>query len=157
NEENERASRNERTALRNLYLSQMGQAHLAWKDGQVGRVLDLLDAQEPQRTGGHDFRGFEWDYLRRLCQAGHTVLMRQQQSLVALAYSPDGKIVASISSTLRPDGTIKGSISEPVRSDLKLWDAATGKELRSLEFFCPPLHGSIAFSPDSMRIAAFGE
>jgi hypothetical protein len=38
----------------------------AEKDGQVGRVLDLLDAQEPSRTDGHDFRGFEWFYLRRL-------------------------------------------------------------------------------------------
>jgi WD40 repeat protein len=155
--ESERAGRNERTArqsqweaLRSLYFSRVGQAHLAWKDGQVGRVLDLLDAQEPQRNGGHDFRGFEWYYLRRLCQAGHTILGGRQQPLHAVAYSPDGKIVASASGSgfLLPD--------ERRRPELKLWDAATGKELRSLDGYTPSdLLGSLAFSPDGMRVAAF--
>jgi WD40 repeat protein len=153
NQESERAGRGERAAresqreaLRNLYISQMGQAHLAWKDGQVGRVLDLLDAQRPQRHGGHDLRGFEWYYLRRLCQAGHSILVQQQQPFEAVACSPDGKIVASVS-------------SDPL--ERKLWDATTGKELRSLEGLAPSSRagshrmGSLAFSPDGMRVAAF--
>jgi WD40 repeat protein/tRNA A-37 threonylcarbamoyl transferase component Bud32 len=149
NQESERARQSQREALYNLYLSQMGQAHLAWKDGQVGRALELLDAHEPGRTAGPDFRGFEWYYLRRLCQAGETLLARQQQPLQAVAYSPDGKIVASASMALLPD--------DHRRPELKLWDAATGKELRSLEGYAPGFGlGSLAVSPDGARVASFG-
>jgi WD40 repeat protein/predicted Ser/Thr protein kinase len=147
NEESERASRNELNALRNLYLSQMGQAHLAWKEGQVGRVLDLLDAQEPGRNGGHDFRGFEWYYLRRLCRASHRILARQPQAFRAVAFRPDGKLVASVSGHLLAD--------DREQPELKLWDPATGKELRTLEGYAATLYsfGSLAFSPDGSRVA----
>src|SRR5262249_5719899 len=53
--ETARARQSEFTTLHNLYLSQMNQASLSWQAGQVGRVRELLDAQRPQRTGGHDF------------------------------------------------------------------------------------------------------
>jgi WD40 repeat protein/tRNA A-37 threonylcarbamoyl transferase component Bud32 len=157
NDESERAGRSEREArqsqhdaLRNLYLSEMGQAHLAWKAGQVGRVLDLLDAQEPSRKGGHDFRSFEWYYLRRLCQAGHTTLVRGQQPLAAVAYSRDGKLLASASGS----GWNKDKPGPP---QLKLWDPHAGSELRSLEGYAPSLIlGSLAFGPDGKRVAGFG-
>src|SRR5207302_3467403 len=68
------ARQSELTALLNLYVSQMSQAHLAWEASQVGRVRELLDAQTPQRTGGHDFRGFEWHYLRRLLHSERLTL-----------------------------------------------------------------------------------
>jgi WD40 repeat protein/serine/threonine protein kinase len=149
--ENEQTARqSQEQAIHNLYLSQMGQAHLAWKDGQVGRVLDLLNAQKPERTGGHDLRGFEWYYLRRLCQAGQTVLVRQEQPFYGVAYSPDGKTVASTSGPLFPG---RGG-----RSELKLWDVATGKEVRSFEDHASGFaEQTIAFSPDGTRIAAFGD
>jgi hypothetical protein len=89
--EKEHANEQRLLAVRNFYLSQMGQAYLAWKDGQVGRVLDLLDAQEPRGPDAPDFRGFEWYYLRRLCQASHTVLARRGKGLSAVAYSLDGR------------------------------------------------------------------
>jgi WD40 repeat protein len=145
--DNEQTAReSQEQVIHQLYLSQMGQAHLAWKDGQVGRVLDLLGAQEPERTGGHDLRGFEWYYLRRLCQAGHTVLARQEQPFYGVAYSPDGKLLAATSGPLRPD--------RAGRWDLKLFDAATGKELRSLDGYASVLtQGNIAFSRDATRIA----
>jgi WD40 repeat protein len=162
NGESERAGRNERAArqsqqqaLRNLYLAQMGQAHLAWKDGQVGRVLDLLESQEPQRNGGHDFRGFEWYYLQRLCRASHTILARQQKPLHGVAYSPDGTIVASASApsvVARPE---RGAEVTP--GEIKLWESATGKELGSLQGYSAfATLGSLAFSPDGRSIAAFG-
>jgi WD40 repeat protein len=166
NDESERAGRNERAArqsrgeaLRNLYLSQMGQAHLAWKDGQVARVVDLLAAQEPQRKGEHDFRGFEWYYLRQLCQAGQTILVRQQQPILAVASSRDGKIVASASGPVpSASPVLDPGESRHGQQELKLWDAATGKELRTLEAYTSSLFNtrSLAFSPDGRRVAAFG-
>ncbi len=42
-----------------LYNSQLYLAQVAWNDGQVSRVLDLLKQQEPQ-PGESDLRDFEW-------------------------------------------------------------------------------------------------
>jgi WD40 repeat protein/serine/threonine protein kinase len=151
---NERAARqSERAALHNLYVSQTAQAHLEWKDGQVGRVLDLLDAQQLQRNGSHDFRGFEWYYLRRLCEASHTILLRDQPPLKAVVCNRDGKMIASASGPLSP--------GDHQKSELRLWDGSSGKELRSLQGYRPSFSGfaseeSVAFSPDGSYVAAFG-
>jgi WD40 repeat protein len=133
----------------------MTQTHLAWQTGQVGQVLDLLDETTPARMGGHDFRGFEWYYLRRLCQAGHNILARSRQAFIAVACSPDGKLLASVLVS-DPRKEKKADRKPPA---LKLWDAVTGKELRTLEGYSPSsvMWESLAFSPDGKYLAAYGK
>jgi eukaryotic-like serine/threonine-protein kinase len=129
------AERNEGQARNRLYVSDMRLAQQAWDDAQIGRLLELLDGQRPERTGGTDLRGFEWYYGWRLCHSdlltlkGHTGVVR------SLAYSPDGNRIVS------------GSV------EIKVWDAVTGLETLTFE----GLHNvvsSLAWSPDGKRIVS---
>jgi WD40 repeat protein/serine/threonine protein kinase/uncharacterized protein (DUF433 family) len=141
----DRADRERMRALENLYISDVNQAHLAWKDGQVGRMLDLLEAQRPDRTGRHDFRGFEWSYLDRLGRSGHHVWAGHRQPVRCVAFSGDGRLAATGSSGPLP--------AERSPTELKLWDASSGKELRSFEGSTVAIAG-VALSPDGGRLAA---
>jgi WD40 repeat protein len=68
-----------------------------------------------------------------------TVRFRHFSNLVcAVAYSPDGKLLAS--------GSGNG--------ELRLWDAATGKLLWALEDTCGVITHTIAFSPDGKMLAS---
>ena len=62
-----------------------------------------------------------------------------------LAYSPDGKRLASVSARFEPTTT---SFS---RWEVKLWDADTGKPLRDIGRHANAVH-AIAFSPDSQHL-----
>jgi WD40 repeat protein len=172
--ESERARQSEFTVRRNLYVSQMSQAWLSWQAGQVSRVRELLDAQEPQRTGGHDFRRFEWRYLRRLLHSewrtlrepgrseGRALAFRPGRSQVA--WDASGQVVLADTATgrvVRRFPAMSVIIFSPndkylagVTSDKKgtrsvgVWDADTGNQLAALA------GGHVCtFSPDGKRLA----
>jgi WD40 repeat protein len=170
-------------ADQNLYVAHVNLAQRAWEDGQVGRARGLLEQELPARTGGHDFRGFEWHCLHRLCYPDAPTL-QAGTPLNAVAFSPDGKYLATASGRNRSEVRIWDTATRRlVRSlppgagqvtavalgpggrrlaigsadgSVKLWDVATGKEL-------PRLHGhttkilAVAFSPDGTRLATAGE
>ena len=121
-----------------LYIAQIGQAQQAWEQANVGRAVELLDANRPG-PGDHDLRGFEWYYLWRLCHgyvrefAGHIAAVER------VAFSPGGGTLATASW----DGTTK------------LWDVATGRELLTLRTNTEHVF-SVAFSPDG-KLLATGE
>jgi hypothetical protein len=84
-------------ASRRLYVADLRLAQQAWEANQVGRLLEVLEEQRPERTGGLDLRGFEWYYWWRCCHSdlltfqGHTGLVN------SVAFSPEGKRLASAS------------------------------------------------------------
>jgi eukaryotic-like serine/threonine-protein kinase len=120
-----------------LYVSDMRLAQRAWEDVQIGRLSELLEGQRPERTGGIDLRGFEWHYWWRLCHSELLTLKGHTGEVRSVAFSPDGKRIASGSE----DGT------------LKIWDAATGQETLTLKGHDGAVL-SVAFSPDGKRIAS---
>ena len=79
----------------------------------------------------------------------------------SVTFSPDGKVIASGSQVKAPvagwdlvaRNTLGESLSGGKDKTIKLWDAATGKELRSLEGHTGDVN-SVAFSPDGKVIAS---
>jgi hypothetical protein len=137
-----RAEEGERGARRQLYVTRMMLAANAWRDAEISKLLDILQAEIPE-AGEEDLRNFEWRYLRRLC---HSELRTFRQpagfvSTLALGSGPSGSQRVACGGE---DGTIR------------VLDAATGKELWTLGKHSGPVT-SLAFSPDGKSLASGSE
>jgi WD40 repeat protein len=141
-EAEERARQNELTVRQNLYLSQMSQAHRSWQAGQVARVQELLDAQDPERTAGHDFRGFEWHYLRRLLHS-ERFTFRQPGSLCTPGFVTFRPGTAEVAWAERGPAGPAGKAAQ-----VHLWDGYTGKPIRTF-----PGQSIAVFSPNGKYLA----
>jgi WD40 repeat protein/serine/threonine protein kinase/tetratricopeptide (TPR) repeat protein len=135
---NERAAKaNELLARQRYYAAQMNLAARAWEEGDTPRVLELLESQRPRITE-EDLRAFEWYALWQLC---HSQLRYSRQEVAGLnyklAFSPDSSLIALGGS----DGTVK------------LIDAASGQDVRTLGGAWRSNTGAIAFSPDGQWLA----
>jgi WD40 repeat protein/serine/threonine protein kinase len=124
-----------------VYTANMILAQRAWDAGDSDRVGELLEQQRP-KLGETDLRGFEWNYLRRLCQAELFTLKGHTASVNCVAYSPDGRRIASAEG----EGETEGGC-------IKVWDAQNGKELLTIK----GRSSWVAFSPDSQRLAGLSK
>lgn len=123
-----------RQARRLLYNAQIRQAGYDLNENKFAQVRATLESFIPQ-PGQEELRGFEWFYLWRQTHRAQLELPHPG-NVNALAYAPDGTTFA----TACQDGTVR------------IWDAATGHELRSLaEPKTPAL--ALAFSPTGERLA----
>src|SRR5262249_43264866 len=86
-----------------------------------------------------ELRGWEWDYLMRLCRVEPRVI-RDETEVHGVAFSPNGDLLASACG----DGKIK------------IWDSRAGKLVKIL----PAAHSdavvSVAFHPDGKHLASRG-
>ena len=92
--------------------------------------MELLEQHRP-KPGETDLRDFEWHYLHRLCHSDLLTLKGHTDRVTSVAYSPDGKRLASGSG----DKTVK------------VWDLQTGQELLTFKGHTGGVW-TVAFSPD---------
>src|SRR5262249_27768594 len=116
-------------------------AHKAWEEAQIAPLLQRLKALEPQEPDAPDLRGFEWYYLQRLGRLDLRTIPAHAVPARAVAFSPDGRLLASAAGT---DG---------VPGEVKVWEVAAGRELLCLGGY-EDYVSSVAFSPDGRLLAA---
>ena len=103
-------------------------AENAWREGNVLRAEQRLDQCPKQR------RRWEWHYLDNQCHAALATLKGHTAQVTGIAWSADGKRLASAS---------EGGA-------LKTWDAASGRMLAS--WYADSTSEGLAFSPDGRRL-----
>jgi len=150
NEEEQRrtADAQKEQAWLHLYVARIQAAQQAWRDGNVGRVRELLDETRP-RPGQADLRGFEWRYLRRLAD-DEPPMLRHPTQVRKVAYSPDGRLLVVAGEGNRMDEKTR----KPLTGDVTVWDTATGRVVRS--FPQEPGYGSAVAVGDKGRLLARG-
>jgi WD40 repeat protein/tRNA A-37 threonylcarbamoyl transferase component Bud32 len=113
-----------------LNFHRIGLAQRAWWENNPGRMRQLLaDCSAPH--------GWEWHYLQQLGHSERRVLAGHTDQVLCVAVSPNGNYFAS------------GGMDRTVR----LWEAATGKELLALASHTTQVH-SVAFSAEGQYLAS---
>ena len=130
--ENAEESRtNAKEAERELYFSQIYRATGLLEANRHGDAFDVLTTIPPEQ------RQWEANYLIRQAEGTPLTLRGHRSDVASVAFSPDGRSIVS--------GDFNGKI--------KVWDAETGKEIRTLRVHEGPVE-SVAFSPDGRRIVS---
>jgi WD40 repeat protein/serine/threonine protein kinase len=127
-----------------LYAARMNLAQTAWEETRVAETVRLLDLYQPAagRAGGpEDLRGFEWHYWNRLARSYQLNLEGHTGNVTSVAFSADGKRLASAGGSYGGDNTVK------------VWDATSGQETLTLIGHALPVN-SVAFSADGKRLAS---
>jgi WD40 repeat protein len=133
------ARRAHETTRAHLYLNLIARARQELLADRVSRAERLLQ-EAPEGA-----RGWEWGYLRNLCQTSLFTLRCGGSDVQSVAYSRDGTLLASGG----------GDWYTGRGAHLTVWDPRTGRRLRDLG----PVEGTVyavAFHPDGRRLASAG-
>jgi WD40 repeat protein len=170
-QESVRAVQAKQQAERNLYATDMHLALRDWEDGNIGRMVRLLESHRP--NGEPDLRGWEWYYLWRLCHQELRTISGPVASISGIKVSADGTLIARGSeggtvqvwetATGRLLTTLKGYptfwfapkgelVTGNAEGTVQFWDPATGRPLRSFTGH-KQLVTQVDFTPDGKQLA----
>jgi eukaryotic-like serine/threonine-protein kinase len=128
------AETSERRARDLNYFANMAAARHAWDRNDFNGLRLRLE-----ETADYPGRGFEWYWWQRQLRQGSRTFTGHHGAVLGVTFSPDGSHLL----TGGADGLIK------------VWDPATGKELRSIQAN-PNGVAHLAFSPDGRRFVTTG-
>ena len=131
-------------AIRNLYAADMDRARRAVDGGLTSRALELLNGFQNPDPGLPDLRGFEWYYLHKLCSGGMRTI-DAGGGVSCVAASSDGRLLAGV----------MGSPAEDKPMTLRIWDAATGRALHTLNGHQDMIM-RVAFDTTGKKLASAG-
>jgi eukaryotic-like serine/threonine-protein kinase len=114
-----------------VYGHEVADIQREWESGDVRRAWLHMS------TCPRKLRGWEFDYLHNLLNTNQLTLFGHTENVNSVAFSPDGKRIASGSSD----------------NSVKVWETATGKEILTFKGHADRVW-SVAFSPDGGRIAS---
>jgi eukaryotic-like serine/threonine-protein kinase len=134
-----RAERRAEQLRRHDYIGRVNLALSECLGNDVTRAKDLLDGCP------EDLRGWEWYYAGRQCHLDLATFPQSGHTINGVAFSPDGKRVASVSGAFYGD-------KPSLRGDLVVRDVATGQEILAHPDVASGFRG-VAFSPDGRWIA----
>ena len=108
-------------------------AHQECRDNNIVRARTLLESTDPA------LRGWEWQYVHRLCQGSYLALKGHTENVVTASFSPDGSTIVTASTD----------------NSAKVWNSKTGDEMFTLK---DNSHGArfAVFSADGSRIVTVG-
>jgi len=140
-----RAESEGEVARRSLYDADMLFAQQAFEEDDYGRVERLLRKHDPRFSGrpDEDLRGWEWRYLWGQIRSEELfTLGRHTGTVNCLAFSPDGRTVASVA---------QGDFAD----ELCLWDVRSRRRIAMLSEPGVARGMSLSFSPgeDTLAVA----
>jgi WD40 repeat protein/tetratricopeptide (TPR) repeat protein len=136
-EQSEVANRRAEDLAWEAYINRVNRAFREVQDDNVALAEDLLHGCPIER------RGWEWHYVNRLCHPERLSLEVPAGSVYAIAYSPDGRLIAT--------GTGGPYCAGRDGPKVTLWDRETGQRRLILRGTERPIW-SLAFSPDGTKL-----
>jgi WD40 repeat protein len=135
-----------RDARTNAYFHSYLFAEREWADGHAGRAEDLLNDCPP------DLRRWEWHHLKRRTRAGLTTFQADADHLDSLAFSPDGRLLAT------GGGNV---LVKDAAAAVRIWDTRTHQVRLAIPGReAADAHGhagvvtQLSFSPDGKLLAS---